>query len=164
VLASLARVELTLGALLRCHVIVELLDRLIGLSEALGVMAPDRFGNVMQAIRPKEEVPAENVPPEQIRHLGLAAGGRRAGRGHCLKPRSRPPVPDTHAALPHRPRSDRNHRTDSRLAPWLSAGDLDCSTSVVHSHSYSPAMNFAFPLRVPGGTARFAPERCRKGR
>jgi site-specific DNA recombinase len=32
------------------------------------------------------------------------------------------------------------------------------------SHSFSPAMNLAFPLRVSGGTARFAPERCRKGR
>ena len=29
-------------------------------------MAPDRFGNVMHAIRPEEEVPAENLPPEQI--------------------------------------------------------------------------------------------------
>jgi hypothetical protein len=43
-------------------VIVEPLDRLIGLSEALGVIAPDRFGNVMHAIRPEEEAPAENVP------------------------------------------------------------------------------------------------------
>jgi hypothetical protein len=47
-------------------VIVKSLDRLIGLSEALGVIAPDRFGNMMHAIRPQEEVPAENVPPEQI--------------------------------------------------------------------------------------------------
>ena len=37
-------------------VIVELLDRLMGLSEALGVIAPDRFGNVMHAIGPEEEV------------------------------------------------------------------------------------------------------------
>jgi type IV secretion system protein TrbG len=81
-------------------VIVEPLDRLIGLLEALGVMTPDRFGNVMHAIRPKEEVPAENVPPEQIHHLGLEVGGRRAGRGHLPKPRSRPPIPNTHAALP----------------------------------------------------------------
>jgi hypothetical protein len=85
VLASLARAELSLGALpwVRCRA----LDRLIGLSEALGVMAPDRFGNVMHAIRPEEEVPAGNVPPEQIHHLGLGVGGRRAGWGHLLKPR-----------------------------------------------------------------------------
>jgi hypothetical protein len=37
-------------------VIVEPLDRLIGLSEVLGVIAPDRFGNVMHAIGPEEEV------------------------------------------------------------------------------------------------------------
>ena len=48
-LASLARVELSLGALpwVDAIVIVEPLDRPIGLSEALGVIAPDRFGNVM---------------------------------------------------------------------------------------------------------------------
>jgi hypothetical protein len=123
VLASLAPVELTLGALpgYDAIVIVEPLDRLIGLSEALGVMAPDRFGNVMHAIRPEEEVPTENVPPEQIHHLGLAVGGRRAGRGHLLKPRSSPPIPryarrtSSSASV-----GDPNHRTDSRLAPWPS--------------------------------------------
>jgi hypothetical protein len=53
VLASLARVELSLGALpwVRCLA----LDRLIGLSEALGVMAPDRFGNVMHESRASSE-------------------------------------------------------------------------------------------------------------
>jgi hypothetical protein len=79
-------------------------------------MAPDRFGNVMHAIRPEEEVPAENVPPEQIHHIGPAVGGRRAGRRHLLKP--------GHILLfPIRtPRfliglgRDRNHRRDSRLA------------------------------------------------
>jgi hypothetical protein len=95
-------------------------DRLIGLSEALGVMAPDRFGNVMHAIRPEKEVPAENVTPEQIHHLGLAVGGRRAGRGHLLKPRSRPPFPIRTPRFLIGLGRDRNHRTDSRLAPWPS--------------------------------------------
>ena len=52
-------------------VIVEPFHRLVGISEAPRVIGPDRFGNVMHVVRPQEEVARQNVPPEQIHHLGL---------------------------------------------------------------------------------------------
>ena len=78
-----AHLRAPLGAM--PFVIVEPFDGLVGLPEALGVIGPDRFGDVMHVIRPQEEVSGEDMPPEQIHHLGLAIGRRRAGRGDFLK-------------------------------------------------------------------------------
>ena len=80
-------IELGLRAHLRASlramplVIVEPLDRLIGLAKALGVIGPDRFGDVVHVVRPQEEVARQNVPPEQIHHLGLAIRPPRSRSG-----------------------------------------------------------------------------------
>ncbi len=91
VLAALTRVELCLGAHLRTPeravplVIVEPLDGLISLADALGVIGPYSFGDIVHVVRPQEEVAGQNVPTEHIHHLSLALRGRGAARCDLLE-------------------------------------------------------------------------------
>ena len=80
VLAALARIELGLRSNLRTalsampFIIIETLDRLVGLAKALRVVGPHRFRHVAQVIGPEKEIARQNVAPEQIHHLGLPVG------------------------------------------------------------------------------------------
>ena len=91
VLAALTRVEFCLGAHLRTPeravplVIVEPLDGLISLADALGVIGPYSFGDIVHVVRPQEEVAGQNVPTEHIHHLSLALRGRGAARCDLLE-------------------------------------------------------------------------------
>ena len=66
-------------------VIVNTLDRLIGFEKALLVVLAHALGDVDQIFRVQEEVAGEDMPRQQIHHLGLPVRRRGAGRGDVLQ-------------------------------------------------------------------------------
>ena len=66
-------------------VIVDALDRLVGFQEALLVMLAHTLGNIDEIFRVQEEVAGEDMPRQQIHHLGLPVGGGRTGRRDVLQ-------------------------------------------------------------------------------
>ena len=90
-LAALANIELGLGADQRAPlgpvplVVVDALDGLLDLGEALPVVLLYPLRHEGEIFRVQEEIAGQDVARQQIHHLRLPVRRRRAGRGDLLQ-------------------------------------------------------------------------------